>query len=101
MKVLFNCIQPLIDVDTGYTKRFDISRFRPHVHRQGGERELGQPAARVTDQPGDRQRDQAAPIRSGRDSMIVKIINFSVFLSSIILPANCSLLNFCSKPQIH
>ena len=39
--------------------------------------------------------------RSGRDSMIVKIINFSVFLSSIILPANCSLLNFCSKPQIH
>ena len=63
MKVLFNCIQPLIDVDTGYTKRFDISRFRPHVHRQGGERELGQPAARVTDQPGDRQRDQAAPIQ--------------------------------------
>ena len=40
-------------------------------------------------------------IRSGRDSMIVKITNFSVLLSSIILPANWSLLNFCSKPQIH
>ena len=39
-------------------------------------------------------------IRRGRDSMIVKIIKCPVFLSSIILPANCSLLNFCSKPQI-
>ena len=35
--------------------------------------------------------------RRGRDSMI----KCPVFLSSIILPANCSLLNFCSKPQIH
>ena len=39
-------------------------------------------------------------IWSSRDSMIVKIIKCPVFLSSIILPANCSLLNFCSKPQI-
>ena len=33
-------------------------------------------------------------------SMFVKIINFPVFLRSIILPANWSLSNFCLKPQI-
>ena len=40
-------------------------------------------------------------IRSSRDSMIVKIFKCPVFLSSTILPANCSLQNFCIKPQIH
>ena len=61
MKVLFHCVKPFVDVATGYTKRFDIIGDRPHVLRQGGERELGDPAPCLTQPPGDRQRDQAAP----------------------------------------
>ena len=39
--------------------------------------------------------------RGSWESMIVKIIKCPVFLRSIILTANSSLLNFCLKPQIH
>ena len=96
MKVLFHCVKPFVDVATGYTKRFDIIGDRPHVLRQGGERELGDPAPCLTQPPGDRQREQAAPSQAQeehQEHVGVRVISHYGLDTGVRIHATSMMLN--------